>query len=396
MKKRYKRIKNVILNQLVLGVLLSTLFSCKPEPVEVYSLTIDSPNLWLNIGDTRTLTATIQTNMGKNENVIWVSNDINIVKVNHQTGEITALKNGVTVITAYAEADISIMATCTVTVCQRNIYIVGTRYAEGVPPEAIWWENGEAKVFSSSSEAYDFAFKEDHVYIAGILHLNDMQYAALWIDGFLQLLSEENSETHALYIDGEDVYVAGAINGYATIWKNGVAETRSEKGCFYDIQVLGNDVYVVGTFYVENEEMDPYIALLKNEENMMEYIVWGEGRALFVSENEVIVAGASDNKPIIWKNGWEECEGNYSFGIVHSIAVSEHGIYLAGRLGFSPCLWFNDIATQLSSEYIGAAESVFVMGEDYFVVGEQLWTSLHKNSIDLDFRGYSIIATHRP
>ena len=49
-----------------------------------------------------------------------------------------------------------------------------------------------------------------------------------------------------MHISGNDVYVAGKVNGTATLWKNGIEQTLNFQEPAYSVYVSGTDVYVIG------------------------------------------------------------------------------------------------------------------------------------------------------
>ena len=89
-----------------------------PEPIPVIGVTLDKSELELTEGDTAELVATVTPDDADNKNVIWSSSDESIATVD-QDGKVTAVKEGVAVITVTTE-DGGKTATCEVTVRKKE------------------------------------------------------------------------------------------------------------------------------------------------------------------------------------------------------------------------------------------------------------------------------------
>ena len=85
----------------------------------VTNITLDKTELSLSIGDSETLTATIEPNNATNKNVTWSSNNEAVATVDN--GKVTAVKEGTTTITVTTE-DGGKKATCTVTVTHSMVH----------------------------------------------------------------------------------------------------------------------------------------------------------------------------------------------------------------------------------------------------------------------------------
>ena len=88
--------------------------ACKkvgPELIEVESLSIDKTSIQLKVGETVTLSATVNPSNASDKTVTWYSSDASIATV--EEGKITALKLGTATITAKAGDK---TASCTVKV----------------------------------------------------------------------------------------------------------------------------------------------------------------------------------------------------------------------------------------------------------------------------------------
>ena len=81
--------------------------------VPVTSISINTTDLYLKIGDTKQLSATVTPDNASNKSVIWLSSDESIVSVNGNTGSVYAKKPGSATITAQVDNQV---AKCNVTV----------------------------------------------------------------------------------------------------------------------------------------------------------------------------------------------------------------------------------------------------------------------------------------
>ena len=99
----------------ILIVLLSSLISCTDEiiPIAVKSVELDYEELTLTIGDSETLTVTINPANAENQNVVWSSSNKAVASVDG--GKITTHSVGKATITVTAE-DGGVKASCVVTV----------------------------------------------------------------------------------------------------------------------------------------------------------------------------------------------------------------------------------------------------------------------------------------
>ena len=198
----------------------------------------------------------------------------------------------------------------------------------------------------------------------------------------------------------QNVFVAGFENNpdekpVARLWKNGkmvnlagstgkvvraseeviTSEARS-------VFVSGNDVYVAGYDIIAGEregERTGRARLWKNGEvqELEAGTYYEQAAGIFVSGNDVYVLGVESLHPDpsarkwaykYWKNGKAEvfAEGNSLDG-VKSIFVSDGDIYVAGGYDKQAKLWKNGVEENLpGGDY---SNSVFVSGSDVYVAG---------------------------
>ena len=93
----------------------------------------------------------------------------------------------------------------------------------------------------------------------------------------------------------------------------------------------------------------------------------GSGGSLYVSGNDIYVAGTSGSKATLWKNGAAETLDNNS-SYASSVFVSGDDVYVAGGISGKATLWINGAALTLSTDD-SSASSVFVSGNDVYVAG---------------------------
>lgn len=85
-------------------------------PVKVTKITLDKTTLSLEAGAKATLTATVEPTDATIKSVVWSSSNSEVATVNPVTGEIVAIADGTTVITATSSSNREVSASCAVTV----------------------------------------------------------------------------------------------------------------------------------------------------------------------------------------------------------------------------------------------------------------------------------------
>jgi len=120
--------------------------------------------------------------------------------------------------------------------------------------------------------------------------------AILAVIGFLFVTCDENGDNGNG--GNNDVYVAGEINGKATLWKNGNAVTLSALNSeAKSVFVHNGDVYVAGFIYSDPDNPD-----------------------------------STETRAILWKNGIAETLSDIDSD-AQSVFVSYSGVYVAGSVG---------------------------------------------------------------
>jgi hypothetical protein len=188
------------------------------------------------------------------------------------------------------------------------------------------------------------------------------------------------------------VYVAGGkvISGtsYVTVWKDGVATTLTN-GAYNasgsSVFVSDNAFYVAGyqsighkwaTYWIEN-------GIASATQELNETINDAYANSIYVTENnDVYVAGQENHGAEIgfiakvWKNGTATALTTKS-GAANSVFVSGNDVYVAGweetATGWNAKVWKNGNATTLSPDDIKSqALAVFVSAGNVYVAG-QYW-----------------------
>ena len=141
------------------------------------------------------------------------------------------------------------------------VYITGNVVRTGNLPTATYWRNGVQVALADStgnttSTATGIAVNDTDVYVAGAVN----GFATYWKNGKAVTLSTSFSYANAIAVSGTDVYVAGYIAPSTPVyWKNGVQVTLDAGGAaaYADaIAVSGNEVYVAGNSYAGGNQQD--------------------------------------------------------------------------------------------------------------------------------------------
>ena len=224
------------------------------------------------------------------------------------------------------------------------------------------------------------------VYVAGAIDGK----AVLWKNGDVQYLSDGTfDEAKSVYISGNHVYIAGNVDKKAMLWKNGVVQKLSDDGGANSVFISGNDVYVAG--FETNKRGYSAATVWKNgkaqklsDETLDAYAV---AKSVYVSDGDVYVVGdvrsekdyyTEDCFGVAWKNGVAQnfFDENKSVKL-NSVFISSDDVYVAGvgrgTVGYAAIVWVNGIAQHLEgggSIYSDAeASSIFVSGSDVYVAG---------------------------
>jgi len=248
----------------------------------------------------------------------------------------------------------------------RSVYVAGNDvYVAGSDFKgAAVWKNGVVQNLGGD-EASSIFVSRGNIYVAGTDgYYPQVRIAKLWVNGLEQKLTGGiyYSEANSVFVSGNDIYVAGSVDGYAVLWKNGIAQILGG-GEANSVFVSGSDVYIVG---------GSGLGLLLWKNGIKQNLGQGWAKSVYVSGNDVYIAGyywsESQNSDIatLWKNGIPQYLG---LGLANSVFVSKGNVYVAGG-NYSTVhgtevatIWENGKAQHLTgSSYWGAeAFSVFVV-----------------------------------
>ncbi|HUZ57631.1 MAG TPA: hypothetical protein VMU83_02505 [Hanamia sp.] len=220
--------------------------------------------------------------------------------------------------------------------------------------------------------------------------MNYRSFICLFISaGFVLLFQSCKKDNNNNPSAKADVYVAGNVGG-AVYWKNGVMVRLADSASANSIFVSGNDVYVAGS-------INDSVVYWKN--GIATYLgASGAATSIFVSGSDVYLAASVDNsgKPFInqynrltyhptyWKNSTQVTLSND--GTARSIFVSGTDVYVAGsddtNAVYVPTYWKNQVPTHLQHQPLstydyyydeGECSSVFVSGADIYLSGTELY-----------------------
>ena len=238
--------------------------------------------------------------------------------------------------------------------------------------------------------------------------------ATLWINGVPQILSETDSTANSVFVYGSDVFVVGSENGRATLWTNGVPQTLGNyQTTLHSVFASGGNVYVAGITRAPAAPLGRGMraTLWVNGVPQTLSNTFSRAFSVFVYGSDVYVMGDVDGQGwntnvTLWVNGVPQTLGNTGSPL-GSVFVHGNNVYVAGsndtgqyqvfhyrghreRLWVSyekAALWVNGTLQTLNdpeslnrrafvvrefSLFIpsSSARSVFVYGDDVFVVGE--------------------------
>ena len=180
---------------------------------------------------------------------------------------------------------------------------------------ATWWKNGNPAVIDStnSAQCYSIAVSEGHVYICGtsLFNLGNL-VATYWKDGVRQTLTQGDvSYAYSICVSGGDVYIAGMHQqgqySFPALWKNGqITHLYNNNGVAKSVTVVGSDVYVGG---YEDLGSRTIATIWKN--GIAQQLPGGSqssfGGSVFVNGSDVYFAGTVVSNGIqqacYWKNG---------------------------------------------------------------------------------------------
>lgn len=217
----------------------------------------------------------------------------------------TVWKNGV--VTSLTDGTNSATA-MDVIVAGEDVYVVGYEM-DNNSKQAKVWKNGTPTNLTNNyvdSIAEKIIVSGSDVYIKGTVVENGRYQVKLWKNG-VELYSPK-ADIYSFAVDKSDVYMVGREGGYAKVWKNGVGTNLTNGNAYstgYNIEVKGNDVYVVG---IESVGGVSVARLWKNgiASSLSDGKFNATASSISIVENDIYVSGSEENSKYtskIWKNG---------------------------------------------------------------------------------------------
>jgi hypothetical protein len=174
----------------------------------------------------------------------------------------------------------------------------------------------------------------------------------------------------------------GFANGYATCWKNGVAEqltdNAKDNSFAWAVALKGGDVYVAGAIQLPLDSVyqTNYEAVYwKNGDPVIMNTVNGYANCIDVKGGDVYLGGFSpaafQTVATYWKNGVRVAvKDTVSSSLAKGIAVSGNDVYLVGYIvnnqgTYMAAYWKNGVTNLLKSNSI--ATGIVIQGGDIYI-----------------------------
>jgi Carboxypeptidase regulatory-like domain len=195
-------------------------------------------------------------------------------------------------------------------------------------------------------------------------------------------------------INTNGVYISGAIDNNAVLWKDGVSTlltnypaTGNKRALAYKNIVYNNDIYVLGA--EEDSTINGYnntIKIWKNGvvTNLTNGTTKDEGYGLDVYNGDVYVCGFEPNgnnsTAKFWKNGVATIltKDTFDFTEANGVKVYNGDVYICGSAGKNnssvgkAVYWKNGVLNILpSSSYLSGASCMFISNSDVYFGGNE-------------------------
>lgn len=127
-------------------------------PVKVTDITLDKTELALRPGDKATLSATVTPADATIKSVVWSSTNPAVATVNAITGEITAITDGTTTVTATSSSNKEVSASCMVTVGGDEPTIPPSQKLIARMENTYWYYSGAGNKEEDGNEIVNFFY----------------------------------------------------------------------------------------------------------------------------------------------------------------------------------------------------------------------------------------------
>ena len=127
-------------------------------PVKVTNIALDKTELILEAGDRATLTATVTPADATIKSVMWSRGNPSIATVNAVTGELTAIADGSTTITATSSSNKGVSASCTVTVGCNEPTIPPSQKLIARMENTYWYYSGAGNKEEDGNDIVNFFY----------------------------------------------------------------------------------------------------------------------------------------------------------------------------------------------------------------------------------------------
>jgi predicted heme/steroid binding protein len=262
------------------------------------------------------------------------------------------------------------------------VYVAGT---EG--NKAVYWKNGTPHSLPADGSTGSFYVFDGNIYVAGADTIHSVSVATYWKNGTPHHLTKgtKDATASAIYVDNNGVYVTGTKKTgnfaerdgakfpitKAMYWENGTLHYLFAKRTANPNAIFAtdSDVFVAGTTINVTYAGVPATVYWKDSTlHILSSISSGfpsGANSIYVSNDDVYVAGFDRNGAGYWENGTQNTLKNGSTAT--SIYVSEGDVYVAGykykyndpnSLGYAAVYWKNGIRHKLADN--GKALSITV------------------------------------
>lgn len=248
-----------------------------------------------------------------------------------------------------------------VAVSGNDIYVVGFQEdANGVQTARLWKNGTQASLASTpGSLANKVVVNGDDVYILGRAIENNSYVQKIWKNGILSTLQ---GDRRSIVVNNNNVYTVGIQDDRARFWTNEAGSNLTNGDSYsaaHDIEVKGNDVYIVGVEVVNKISV---AKLWKNgiASNLSDGKFTNVAINISVVGNDVYVLGYENNLVTsykVWKNGeviWKE---NFSSNDLKAVGQD---FYLLNNTGQTAKIVKNGVLENLSSALSSSANALFI------------------------------------